>query len=615
MNLLLMLGMFGLSGWATTAIWMVGLLVLLMFAKSLTGVVYISQDKVGIVNKKFSTGKRLDNGAIVALNGEAGIQAATLPPGLHFGFWPWKYGIQKVNLIVVPPGTFCQVLSRVGEPLAQGRNLANGVACNKFQDVKAFIDNHGQKGQQLAILTAGSYRINTEVFEVQQPTNLIEVRLDFVGIVIVKEGQAIDDGEMAKSDPGGHDHFQDAQAFLAGGGFKGLQISVLQAGRYAINPWFATVDTAPMTEVPVGHCAVVISYVNGSKGELPVATQPAGAPAATNAEIMAAVNAKIVDTGQKGVWRDPLGPGRYPINIHVQEVVIVPVTQISLYWADSKSQGGHHLDDELSTIILRTKDAFNAKMEVVVIVHIPMRNAPQIVANFGNVQGLVSQVLQSTISSYFRNSAQSRNALELYQNRTEIQSKAKEYITEVLTSHFVECKDVLIDDVILPDELIKPITDREIANQQKDTYITQRAAETERKDLVTASALADAQGDVVRSQQGVVVAEQTATSVKKKADGEAYRITTEGKANGESVRSIGDAEAAVIKAKQEAMPAYAQTVIAEYISQYKGALVPTIQIGGDGHNGGGSLVDALIGTELFKTLQQKNSDKATGNTP
>jgi len=600
------------------ALWIATILAVLFFSKSLLGVVYISQDKVGIVNKKFSASKRLENGAIVALAGEPGIQADTLTPGLHMGYWPWKFSVKKENLTIVPPGSFCQVVSIAGNALDPGRNLARVVSCNNFQDVKKFFDNGGQKGQQLAVLTAGSYRINTEVFKIEAPTSLIEVKLDTVGIVTVREGQAIDDGEMAKPDKGNHNHFQDPQEFINGGGFKGLQISVLQAGRYVINPWFASVEFVPMTEVPVGHCAVVISYVGGDeqKKEVIESLQEKLAdmvvPNAENSandiseEVKIGVNAKIVPNGRKGVWVNPLVCGKYPINTHVQEVVIVPVTQLALYWADSKTQG-HHLDEDLSTIILRTKDAFNAKMDVVVIVHIPMKNAPQIVANFGNVQGLVSQVLQSTISSYFRNSAQGRQALDLYQQRQQIQKEAKDYISKILSSHFVECVDVLIDDVKLPDELTKTLTDREIAIQQKQTYTTEKDAQDERTKLANATAIANMQQSVVESEQKVTIAERDAEAVKKKADGESYRIEKEGDATGKRTLAIGQAEAKVIKEKVEAMPNYAATVIAQHFAEHGIQVIPKIMVNGNGNNGGNPLIDAIFANKLYEEMEGKTA--------
>jgi uncharacterized membrane protein YqiK len=52
----------------------------------LLGAVLIHERQVGIVVKKFG-GRSLPPGHLVALAGEAGYQADTLAPGLHFGYY------------------------------------------------------------------------------------------------------------------------------------------------------------------------------------------------------------------------------------------------------------------------------------------------------------------------------------------------------------------------------------------------------------------------------------------------------------------------------------------------------------------------------------------------
>src|SRR5690349_14637765 len=54
----------------------------------LFGVIIIPDDKIGLVKKKFvllGANKDLPPGRIIALKGEAGFQADTLSPGLHYG--------------------------------------------------------------------------------------------------------------------------------------------------------------------------------------------------------------------------------------------------------------------------------------------------------------------------------------------------------------------------------------------------------------------------------------------------------------------------------------------------------------------------------------------------
>lgn len=620
-----------MPSWTYVLVWLLVIIFLIISAKSLLGIVYIAENKSGIVTKKFGGGK-LKDGEIIALNKEPGIQADLLSTGLKFRYWPWQYSVQKVDVIEVREGEFRQVLSIAGKPLDAGRNLANVVDCSNFQDARKFLNGNGQRGQQLSILLPGKYRINTKVFQIQNPIKVNEIDADRIGRVTVLEGRAIDDGEMAKADPGGHNHFQDPQKFIDSGGYKGLQISVLQSGRYSINPWFAQVEEEPMTEVPVGHAGVVISYV-GKKVET---EEIAELPSIGNEEITAgpvkveskdvqekdamgvsSVNAILVNEDQKGVWRRPLETGKYPINRSARNVVIVPITQITLYWADTKISG-HELDKDLSTIILRTKDAFDVPMVVAVIIHIPLMNSPMIVANFGSVQGLISQVLQPTISSYFRNSAQGENALNLYQQRTQIQAAAKKYISEVLRHHFVECKDVLIDDVKLPETLTSTLTTRQIAEQEKITFSVQTEAQQKRKELKTAEALADIQSQMVTAEQGVTISRQNASAVEEaakgtaaatrlNADANAHKAKVEGEAEGVAIEAKGMAEAKVIKEKVDSMgDGFTLVQIAEKLMSGEKALVPDVFIGGGaGADNQGNAMQSLLTMRLVEDLVNK----------
>ena len=143
-----------------------GAVILLLLSPWLLGMVMIDEKEVGVVIKKFGFAK-LPPGQLIALNGEAGYQADTLAPGLHFGYWFFQYRVIKVGDDPYPGG---RNRSRAGEcrradcrPSASSRSPS---PCDNFQDARAFLINGGEKGRQLAILTAGTYRINTALFTV-----------------------------------------------------------------------------------------------------------------------------------------------------------------------------------------------------------------------------------------------------------------------------------------------------------------------------------------------------------------------------------------------------------------------------------------------------------------
>src|SRR5213594_4557011 len=147
-----------LTGFAT-------LMVVAWLSPVLLGAVLIRERQVGIVVKKFGA-RSLPPGHLIALAGEAGYQADTLPPGLHFGYFRWQYRIIKAPVTIVPQGEIALVVAADGASIPSERILGKVVECDNFQDARKFLANGGEKGRQLGILTAGTYRINKALFSV-----------------------------------------------------------------------------------------------------------------------------------------------------------------------------------------------------------------------------------------------------------------------------------------------------------------------------------------------------------------------------------------------------------------------------------------------------------------
>lgn len=465
--------------------------------------------------------------------GEKGPQINFLKPGFY-RINKIMFIVEKRKMVEIPGGMIGLIEAADGNRIPEGRLLARKVeGHNNFFDGQAFINNGGERGRQIDVLMPGKYRINTALFKVIDIVPWTSIQADQVGIVTVKEGQPIVDPTKIAAEELGlnvHNNFQNPAGFLAANGQKGLQIPVLRAGNYSINPWFADVEKVDMTRVEIGFCGVVTSFV-GEEGE-----DMSGED----------VNAKIVENGKKGIWANPLEPGKHPLNTKVCKVDIVPTTQILLNWANNTSSA-HMLDSNLSTITLRTADAFSVNMDVSVIIHIPMKNAPKVIANLGSVKNMISQVLEPAISSHFRNAAQYIKALDLYTQRKELQAKAKEHIDSVLKVHHIDSKETLIADVVLPEQLIKPVTDRQIAEQEKSTFKTQREAQDERKALENSTAQANMQKDVVTSERGVEIAKNVAQSAVEKSTGEKESMILSAAGKAEAVKLEANAQAEATK--------------------------------------------------------------------
>ncbi len=576
--------------------WWIKTPLILFLIYHLLGFVFIREHEVGIVIKRFAM-KNLAPGQIVALNGEAGYQADTLAPGLHLFYWRWQYRILSSGLIYVPQGEIALIVANAGASIPPGRILGSFVDCNHFQDARAFLTQGGEKGRQLGILTAGTYRINTALFSVINTNSasehglnpamlrLYKVEPDRVGIVTTLDGAPISEGEIAGAIVTGHDNFQNAQAFLDGGGNRGLQEQILLSGQWNMNPWFAQVEQVPMVEIPIGHVGVVISYV----GKIH--------------EDVSGVDFKhgdLVLPGHKGVWVSPLFPGKHPLNVRIMRVEIVPTTNIVLNWAMRTE--AHNYDSKLNSITVRSKDGFAFNLDVSQIIHISTEKAPKVISRAGSLQNLIDHVLQPLVGNYFRNSAQGYSVLDFLSARTQRQTEATQHIRAALKEYDVEAIDTLIGDITPPEALMKTQTDRKIAEEQQKTYEMQESAEKQRQQLVRQTSLADIQHEVVGAEQGVQIAELHARASVRSSEGEAESIRLKASGESDAIRAMGNAKAEAYQAGVQSLgqESYALLQLMQIIGERNVRVVPDVSVSGaQGSNG---LLDALLGLKLKKDV-------------
>src|SRR5262245_15869792 len=579
----------------TMLAWALAVLVAAGFVTWL-GMWSIREMQAGLVVKRF--GRPLPSGRIIALNGEAGYQARLLAPGWHFPLWRWQFKVIKVPVTIVRPGEIALVVAADGDAIPAERVLGRAVACDNFQDADAFLRNHGERGRQISVLTAGTYRINPALFDVVTPAEaqshgitpadlrVYQMPPDRVGIVTMLDGRPIPAGDLAGPVVDGHDSFQSGQAFIAAGGCRGLQEEVLLSGSWNLNPWLVKVEPVALTEIPIGYVGVVVSYVG--REHLDVSGD-------------AFTHGDLVERGRKGVWVEPLLPGKHPINTRVMKVELVPTTNIVLNWANRTE--AHQYDQRLSSIMVRSKDGFSFSLDVAQIIHIGMKNAPRVISRVGSMQNLVDHVLQPTVGNYFRNSAQQVTVLEFLSARSDRQREAFENIRKAIEAYDVECIDTLIGDIVPPPDLMKTQTDRKIAAELMRTYEAQREAQVQRQALERETSVANLQGEVVRSEQMVRVAQQNAlaaaesakgeaNATRARAEGQAAAVRLNGEADASAIRAVGAAKAEAYKQGIEAVGSggYTAMQLASILGENKVRLVPDIAVSGDG----GGLVNAML---------------------
>ncbi|MDM9384961.1 flotillin family protein [Chlorogloeopsis sp. ULAP01] len=617
-----------ISPWGLIPVVLVGGLVI-FFPLFFGGLVVIGEREVGIVVKKFAiSGRGLPAGRLIALDGEAGLQADTLAPGWHWGYWPWQYSIKKESVVVVPQGEIALLVAEDGKPIPPERILGKIIECDNFQDARKFLTNGGEKGRQMGFLTAGTYRINTALFKVITVANatkqgmspeylrLYHVASDKVGIVTTLDGLPIPGGEIAGPIIPGHDNFQNGQRFIDGGGRRGLQEQILLSGCWNLNPWFVQVEQVPMTEIPIGYVGVVISFVGKAHEDV------SGA---------AFTHGNLVNSGHKGVWVEPLYPGKHPINTRVMKIELVPTTNIVLNWSGRTER--HNYDAKLGSLTVRSRDGFAFDLEVAQIIHVGALDAPKVISRVGAMQNLVDHVLEPTIGNYFRNSAQDYTVLDFLSARSERQAEAAEYIKMALRAYDVQAIDTLIGDIQPPATLMQTQTDRKIAEEQRKTFEVQQQAQTQRQQLVRETALADIQQDMVKSEQGVMIAELKAKAdiqqeavrseqgvkiaelkasakvkemtgeaeaIRLRANAEAESLRLKSIAEAEAIRATGNAKAEAYRSGVEALgtQGYTAMQMMQIIGDRHVRLIPDVLVGGNNSSTNG-LVDGLLSMILW----------------
>ncbi|HJZ79837.1 MAG TPA: SPFH domain-containing protein [Pyrinomonadaceae bacterium] len=198
--------------------------------------VNVGAREIAIKERRY-LGRRMPPGRVVATEGEVGIQADVLKPGLHLIKYPFEKVVRKVPLIEVGSDELGVIEAIDGDPMPAGRIYAPDRAQNahnNFQDPIAFLKQGGVKGIQLRTLPPGLWPIHPYLFRVSiaKATVIPQGR---VGVVSATDGGQLDPGRLLGKAIDGHRNFQDAEQYIASGGQKGPQVDILTPGNYRIH--------------------------------------------------------------------------------------------------------------------------------------------------------------------------------------------------------------------------------------------------------------------------------------------------------------------------------------------------------------------------------------------
>jgi uncharacterized membrane protein YqiK len=205
------------------------------------------------------------------------------------------------------------------------------------------------------------------------------------------------------------------------------------------------------------------------------------------------------------------------------------------------------------------------------------------------------------------------------ETRDQVQHEAEEYIVDYLGRYDVETRGVYIQDVDLPQQLVDVLTAREIANQQKATYVQERQAQDERVQMEKSRGIAEQQAQLAASQVAIDIAANGANAKKAEADGIAAYTVATGTAEADVIKAKGEGEAAAVQAIGLARAAGYQAQV-EALGQGATALVAVANEVGDGKvkvvpdvlvTGGGGSFEGLAAT----LMQQLAGNGGNGGKP
>lgn len=316
-----------MQNFEVTSVLLVGFAVfvgLIIFLTVLNRVlVNIGAREIAIKERRY-IGAKMPPGRVVATEGEVGIQAEVLKPGLHWIKYPFEKVVRKVPLIEIGADELGIIEAVDGEPMPPGRIFAPDRAQNahnNFQDPIAFIKRGGVKGIQLRTLPPGLWPIHPYLFRVSVGKATL-VPQGKVGVVTAADGAPLDPGRLLGKAISEHINFQDAEQFIASGGQKGPQVDILTPGVYRILTQSGAMDGTSETKPGLFNIRLFDATII-NENQVGIVEALDGAQLNPRDYVAESINGHdnfqdghefIGSGGQRGPQKDILLPGTYYIN-------------------------------------------------------------------------------------------------------------------------------------------------------------------------------------------------------------------------------------------------------------------------------------------------------------
>jgi len=385
-------------------------------------------------------------------------------------------------------------------------------------------------------------------------------------------------------------------------------------------------------EVPPGFVAVLRSNI-GEELDRP---ESKPVPVSTDPDFDQILTAKVeslltTTRDRRGIWRNPLAPGRYNLNSNAFTAYLVPTSAIMVDWASSERPSSPSMSRPSATpakdrsdypyltedsaqgaeffkfnqLKVASKDGFQLEVDVRMVIRILPDNAAFAIARFGSVFNLIQQIVHPLIDAEFRNNAGQKQALEFVRSRSQLQEEAVDKARQVFRKYMVEAQNLLISYIQVDEALLATQTKKEIAVQAQAQYTEPATAEERRIALQAMTARANLQPQVVRADLQIVINENNAKAAVKRAEGirDSTRIEADG--NAAAIRRVGEAQGDAYHAQADVIGADKVALIktVDLLQAGEVRITPdTRVVGGSGAEGTNTMFSAYLAT----LLSQKN---------
>ena len=479
---------------------------LIVGAVASTSFVFIGGDETGHRHKIY-LGGNLKDGAIIAVDGEKGPQAAIMPPGFQFEpLLNILYDVTIRKVIEIPEGQYGYLVARDGEPLRPDQTYADafapGEAKRMVNDAAYFLRNGGQKGPQTTVLTPGRYRLNLYLWAIKAGA-ATDIPKGFAGVIKSNVHADVNFGNLKTARP---DDCAPAHERIEGG--RELAVPLVPVG--CIGIWDRALSPGKY-------------YVNRE-----------------------AYKVTLVDTRVQ-TWEYKGGFRKRSIDLKVNREGDITQTE--------RSQNIKVPDDAISEAVFVKVEGWDIPLELRALVQVTPANAPVVVASVGGLKEVESRILTPAIRSVIRNvlggtilvptpvvnadgspvlDAGGRPAvkiisrptrvLDLIEVRAVLEQNVEDLIRPEGFKAGVDIQEIRFGDPVIPPEILVARQREQLAQQMKKAFTQERGAQAERIATEQARATADQQQSLVEAQIEVKRSEQFAIARRNEGLGERDKL-------------------------------------------------------------------------------------------